>query len=348
MPGTPGDRGVRGAALRTSRVRVLWVVAGPLSVHTHHMTGATSTTFVTGADGFLGTALVRALLARGHQVYGLTPSADAARHLRRLGAVPVMGDLLEPGQWQDVAGAGWVFHVPSHATCRRCLSRKAAASMAQTRLLMDAHLLDAIGPGATRRIVYVADTSAYGATGPRPITEDAPPQPSARGRCLAPALDRLGGYLASGLPIVMGFPGWVYGNGSWFRERVIEPVMAGRPVLQVGGAAPWVSPVHVEDCARALVHLAGHGKVGGRYFLVNSDPIQLHEFAANFARLANRPLRVRTVPRMAARFAFGPVLADDFRADAVFSNIRLRGTGFRFTYPTLDEGLQQVLGTLHV
>jgi nucleoside-diphosphate-sugar epimerase len=218
--------------------------------------------------------------------------------------------------------------------------------MARTRVLMDAHLLDAVGAGATRRIVYVADASAYGPTGPRPITEDAPALPSARGRCLTPALDRLDGYIASGLPILTGFPGWVYGNGSWFRERVIEPVMAGRPVLQMRGTAPWVSPVHVEDCARALVHLAGHGKVGGRYFLVNSDPIRLHEFAASFARITNRPLRVRGVPRMAARFAFGPVLADDFGADAVFSNIRLRGTGFRFTYPTLEEGLQQILGTL--
>jgi hypothetical protein len=310
------------------------------------LTNKAPTTFVTGADGFIGSALVRVLVARGHEVYGLTPSAEAARHVLRLGAVPVMGDLLEPGQWQDVAGAGWVFHVPPQATCRRRLSWKAAASMARTRLLMDANLFDAIGAGPTRRVVYVADASAYGPTGPRPITEDAPARPSARGRCLTPALDRLAGYIASGLPIVTGFPGWVYGNGSWFRERVIEPVVAGRPVLQIGGAAPWVSPVHVEDCARALVHLADRGKVGGRYFLVNSDPVRLHEFAATFARLANRPLRVCTVPRMAARLAVGPVLADDFRADAVFSNIRLRGTGFRFTYPTLEEGLQQVLGTL--
>jgi nucleoside-diphosphate-sugar epimerase len=312
------------------------------------VTGAAATAFVTGADGFIGTALVRVLLASGHEVYGLTPSVEAARHVRRLGAVPVMGDLLEPGQWQDVAGARWVFHVPPQAKCWRRLGRNDAASMARTRVLMDAHLLDAIGEGATRRIVYVADASAYGATGPRPITEDAPTRHSTRGRCLTPALDRLGGYIASGLPIVAGFPGWVYGNGSWFREWVIDPVMTGRPVLQVGGAAPWVSPVHVEDCARALVHLAGHGKVGGRYFLVNSDPIRLHEFAASFAHLANRPLRVRSVPWMVARFAFGQVLADDFRADAVFSNIRLRSTGFRFTYPTLEEGLQQVLATLHV
>jgi hypothetical protein len=206
--------------------------------------------------------------------------------------------------------------------------------------------LDAVAAGATRQIVYVADTSGYGATGPRPITEDEPPRPSAWGRHLTPALDRLDGYVVAGLPIITAFPGWVYGNGSWFRKCVIEPVMTGRRVWQFGKPGPWVSPIHVQDCARALVHLAEHGGAG-RYFLVNSDPIRLHELAGTFARLANRPLREWRLPAAATRLAVGPVLADHFLADAVFSNIRLRGIGFRFTYPTLEQGLQQVLGTLH-
>ena len=42
----------------------------------------------------------------------------------------------------------------------------------------------------------------------------------------------------------------------------------------------------------------------------------------------------------------GPVLADELQAGAVFSNIRLRGIGFRFRYPTLEQGLQQILGAL--
>ena len=183
--------------------------------------------------------------------------------------------------------------------------------------------------------------------GSRSITEDEPPQPSAWGSRLTPALDRLDGYIAAGLPIVTAFPGWVYGNASWFRERVIEPVMAGRRVLQFGKTGPWVSPIHVHDCARALVHLAERGEAGGRYFLVNRDPIRMHEFAETFARLANRPLRVWRVPAAATRLVVGPVLADYIGADAVFSNIRLRGIGFRFTYPTLEEGLQQVLEALH-
>jgi hypothetical protein len=43
----------------------------------------------------------------------------------------------------------------------------------------------------------------------------------------------------------------------------------------------------------------------------------------------------------------GPVLADYLQADAVFSNIRLRAVGFRFRYPTLEQGLRQVVGALH-
>jgi nucleoside-diphosphate-sugar epimerase len=327
---------------------VLWVVADSLVLHSDHMpVDAGTTAFVTGAAGFIGTELIKTLAARGHQVFGLTRSLEGAQRVRRAGATAVMGDLLKPGPWQDAAAAEWVFHLPPHASYGPRVTQRRAALITRTRVLMDAHLLDAVAASATRRIVYVADTSYYGATGPRPITEDEPPRPSAWGRCLAPALDRLDGYVVAGLPIVIAFPGWVYGNASWFRKRVIEPVMTRRHVVQFGNTGPWVSLIHVEDCARALVHLAEHGEIGGRYFLVNNDPIRMHELAGTFARLANRPLRVRRVPRAAARLLIGSVLADYIQADAVFSNIRLRGIGFRFRYPTLDQGLQQILGVLH-
>jgi nucleoside-diphosphate-sugar epimerase len=327
---------------------VLSVVASSLARHTAHMPGdARATTFITGADGFVGTELVKVLVARGHHVLGLTPSVDAAQRLRRAGAVPVMGNLLETGGWQDEAAADWVFHLPSHSDCGPWVTRRRATSISRARQLMDAHLLEAVAAGATRRVVYVSDTSCYGATGLRPITEDELPRPSARGCCVTPALERLDGYIASGLPILTAFPGWVYGNASWFRERVIEPVMGCRHVLQFGKTGPWVSPIHVHDCARALVHLAEHGEAGGRYFVVNNDPIRLNEFAGAFARLANRPLRVWRMPAVAARLAVGHLLAHDLQGDAVFSNIRLRGIGFHFRYPTLDQGLRQIIGALH-
>jgi len=259
-----------------------------------------------------------------------------------------MGDLLASGRWQDEAPADWVFHLPPHPPAKPSVTRARAESFSQQRVVMDAHLLDAVAAGATRRIVYVADTSWYGALGARFITEDETPDPSGAARCFLPALDRLDGYIAAGLPIVTAFPGWIYGNGSWFRERVIEPVMAGRHVLRFGAAERWVSPIHVHDCARALVHLAEHGEPGGRYFLVNDDPVRINDFAEVFARLARRPLHVWRVPAAAARLVVGSVLAECFRDDAVFSNIRLRGTGFRFRHSSLEQGLAQIVGALDV
>jgi nucleoside-diphosphate-sugar epimerase len=301
-----------------------------------------ATAFVTGADGFFGTELLKVLIARGHPVFGLAPSMEAAQRVRCAGARAVIGDLREPGAWQDETAAEWVFHLPSHPLSGRRVTRRSAASIAHEQVVMDGHLLDAVAAGVTR-VVYVADASCYGATGPRPITEDEPLRPSAWGSRFAPALDRLEGYRIAGLPIITAFPGWVYGNDGWFRQRIIEPVMTGRRVLQFGKTSPWVSPIHVHDCARALVHLAERGETGGRYFLVNGEPIRLLEFATTFARLANRPLRVCRVPAAAVPLVTGPVLADHVQADAVFSSIRLRGIGFRHRYPTLEEGLQQVL-----
>jgi len=306
-----------------------------------------ATAFITGADGFVGTALIRVLRGLGHPVFALAGSSDAAEGLRSAGATPVIGDLLESGGWQDEAAADWVFHIPAYPRWNSRVNSERIMSLARTRVATDARLLDTLTPCASRKIIYVAAACCYGPTGPRPITEDTPPRPSTCGRCLTPALDRLDGYIASGLPIVTALPGVVYGNGAWFLQRIIEPVMAGRRVFQFGKAACWISPIHVEDCARALVHLAEHGHPGRRYFLVNRDPVRVPEFAATFARLVNRSMRVWRVPATAARLMVGPVLADYMRADQIFSNIRLRGTGFQFEYPTLEQGLQQIVGALH-
>jgi nucleoside-diphosphate-sugar epimerase len=309
--------------------------------------GVQPSAFVTRAAGFIGTELIKILTNRGCQVFGLAESQAAAEAVRRAGAIPVIGDLRKPGRWQDESAGDWVFHLPPEPECGRRLTRTRAESIARELAQMDARLLDAVSAGATRRIVYVAHASCYGAGGTSPITEDESRRPFGWGRCFTPALERLEGYVIAGLPIVTAFPGWVYGDASWFRDRIVEPVMRGRRVVQFGKTGPLVSTIHVEDCARALVHLAEHGEPAGRYFLVNHEPVAMAQFAAAFARAADRPLRVWPMPAAAVRLVLGPVLGDEFSADAVFSNIRLRGIGFRFRYPTLDEGIRQVLGSLN-
>ncbi len=303
------------------------------------------TVFVTGASGFIGRELVKVLVARGCEVFGLARSTESARQLRHLGATAVTGDLSVPGQWQDEAAADWVFHIPPRTLPTEHRLWHSGERAARMRTAMDAHLLDAVAAGDTRRIVYVADSRGYRPTGVRPVTEDEIRMTPERNRVTS-ALDRIDGYLIAGMPIVTAIPGCVYGNGSWFRERIVDPVMACRRVLQFGAAGPWVSPIHVHDCARALVHLAEHGDIGSRYFLANNEPIRMSEFAQALARIAHRPLRTRRLPARAAGLIRGP-LADHARGHAAFSNIRLRGIGFTFHYPTVEDGIAHILRALH-
>jgi nucleoside-diphosphate-sugar epimerase len=306
---------------------------------------ARPTAFVTGADGFLGNELLRALVARGHQVFALTRSTETARIVRRSGAIPVIGDLLTRGRWQDEAAADWVFHLPPEQPMPRLRARvapKRGSLITRARVLMDRNLFDAVSAGSTQRIVYVADIRLYGAVGTYPITEDEKPRSSEFGDWLLPALHRVDGYVLAGVPVQIAFPGLVYGRGGWFRELVMEPILAGRRVLQFGTTGPLVSPIHVHDCVRALMHLVEHGERGHRYFLVNSEPARFNTFATTFARIADRPLRAWRLPALTARLVSGGHLGGYLHSDAVFSNIRLRGTGFRFEHPTLEQGLQEI------
>jgi nucleoside-diphosphate-sugar epimerase len=302
-----------------------------------------TTAFVTNPEGFVGAELVSTLVARGIQVLALTPSPEAAARVRQAGATAVMGRLLTPGRWQDEVAADWVFHLPppfdSHIGSTR-------PDLTRARVSIDRNVFDAVAAGSARRIVYVANLSRNPAMNARPITEDELPAPCGAGSWRTSTLDCLEGYVLAGLPIVTGIPGCIYGNGEWFRQVIVEPIMAGQRVWLVGQASRCVSPIHVRDCARALVHLAERAERGRRYFIANTEPTRIDELAATFARVAGRRLRVWSLPA-AARVVVGRRRAVCAGSDIVLSNIRLRGTGFQFEYPTVEEGCRQILRTFH-
>lgn len=128
---------------RTSSVRALWVAVVGTTAHTRHMGArATERVFVTDPVGFVGSELVKFLVARGHQVFGLTRSPEAAERVRRAGATAIMGDLLTPGRWQDEAAADWVFHLTPQAVDQP-RARWRAARVARALVLMNSNLLDA-------------------------------------------------------------------------------------------------------------------------------------------------------------------------------------------------------------
>ena len=74
--------------------------------------------------------------------------------------------------------------------------------------------------------------------------------------------------------------------------------------------------------------------------------MRIRDFATVFARLTNRPCREWHLPAAAARLIAGPILAGYLTREALFSNIRLRATGFGFNHPTLEDGVHQIVEAL--
>jgi nucleoside-diphosphate-sugar epimerase len=297
---------------------------------------------VTGGTGFIGRELVRRLARMDYTVLALTRRADRADALGALGATCIVGDLLHPGVWGARAAAvDFVVHLAQPRTFGGRVTRARAEAYQRERLTMDANLLAAAR--SARRIVYVAGTSYYGDTGLALATEDAPPCPRGWGPYIAPAVERAAREAERGLPIVLAFPGYVYGDGSWFREYVLRPLRSGARLHVVAGRSRTASPVHLGDCARALAHLLVRGEVGARYFVVDDEPQPWSTFYGRAAEAAGVPLRVRALSPRTLRWLVGPVVTDSLTCDAALSNARLRRSGFDFELPTTTTGIPDVV-----
>jgi nucleoside-diphosphate-sugar epimerase len=306
-----------------------------------------ATAFVAGGTGFIGREVVRALCDAGHRARVLTRSTKGAGLARALGAEAIDGDLLARGAWQrEAREAEWIVHLAQPQTFGGRVTRARAESYREERLAMDRNLFDALDVDRVRRIVYVGGTSYYGNLGTELRDEDATPVPRGWGPYVAPAIERLGKDLDRGLPVVVAFPGYVYGDGSWFREYVLAPLARKRKINTLSGRSRFGSPVHVVDCARAIAHLLEHGAIGRRYFVVDDRPTPWSAFYETAARAMRTEPRVRKIPVWLLRWLVGPVVTDSVLSDAVLSNARLKATGFSLRFPTIDEGIPDVVAKM--
>jgi nucleoside-diphosphate-sugar epimerase len=304
----------------------------------------TYTIFVTGGSGFIGSAFVRCAVEAGHHVQVLTRSEKSAERVRASGTEAVIGDLNSPGPWQEaVSNAQVVVHLAQPETYGEKVTTGRAERFREQRLRMDANLLDCLRPETTQRVMYVAGTSYYGDQGVNFVDEDTTPNPKGWGPYIAPAIEALNDHIARGLPIITVFPAWVYGPGSWYAEYQLEPLMARKALPGLRGPDPTISVIHVEDVARAVLHLIEHGEVGQRYFVADDRPLPGAKLAELTAKELGVPLRIRRYPKILSRLVVGPIITESLTTEARLSNARLKKTGFALEFPNTEQGVPDVV-----
>ncbi|HMJ35053.1 MAG TPA: NAD(P)-dependent oxidoreductase [Baekduia sp.] len=318
--------------------------------------------FVAGATGVLGRQLVPQLVARGHEVVGMTSSASKQDLVRSLGARPVVADALDPDAVaQAVASAEPEVIVHQLTALSGKLSardmrrpdRSSAATMTN-RLRTEAtdHLLAAGGAvGARRFVAQSFGAFRFARTGGPVQTEADPLDPNDPPAALRSAqaaylyLERAVTTIEWGEGLALRYGGF-YGPGTSISlapdAQMAAPIRQRRfPIVGDGGGV-W-SHVHIEDAAAATAAAVEQGQ-SGVYNVVDDDPASVREWLPVLASaLDAKP--PRRVPRWLGRLAAGEAATVMMTEARGASNEKAkRELGWQPRYASWRPGFAQGLG----
>lgn len=265
---------------------------------------------VTGASGFVGSAVVRALLARGETVRVLVRRSSARRNVAGLDVEIVEGDLLDPATLPAaVAGCKGVFHVAAdYRLWTRDPDAMFRANVAGSRAIVEA----AVAAGV-KRIVYTSSVAVLGNV-PGGVADEETPVVYA---------DMIGVYKQSKFRaeeavrelIARAGAGVVIVNPSTpIGPRDVKPTPTGRMIVEAAsGKMPayvdtGLNVVHVDDVAAGHLLAYDKGVVGQRYVL-GGENLSLKQILDEIASLTgHRPPKLRLPHNLILPIAAGAEL----------------------------------------
>ncbi len=224
------------------------------------------TVLVTGANGFLGTWLTKALIARGYPVRCLVRRGSDAFPLEKTGATLVEADVTNPPSLTAAArGVHTVFHL---AGTRRGTSRDVFMKVNAEGTL---HMAEAMVAAGSKRLVLVGSLAASGPSiGGRPRLEEDSFNPTEwYGESKAEA-ERIAFGFQKKLEVTSCRPARIIGPGDKENLSFFKLVKKGM-VLRIGGAERRLSFVDVEDVVDQLLLQAERSEAVGEAFFCASD-----------------------------------------------------------------------------
>jgi dihydroflavonol-4-reductase len=241
---------------------------------------------VTGATGFTGGHLARALVAGGDSVRALTRSPAPA--LANAGVEPVIGDLRDASAVaRAAAGAEVIYHVAA-------IYRQAGLRDQEYRAVNAAAVRTVVEAGAragARRVVHCSTVGVHGDIDHPPASEDAPLKPGDIYQVTKLEGERIGRAAAedTGMELVIVRPTGIYGPGDRRLLKLFRGVARRRfPVL--GPGRIFYHLTHIEDLIDGFRLCATVPQAAGRtYILAGGEVTTLNDLVAIVAEEARVP-----------------------------------------------------------
>jgi dihydroflavonol-4-reductase len=252
---------------------------------------------VTGASGFVGSAVARALVARGLKVRVLMRSTASRANIAGVDCEPITGDMRDLASMTAATkGARYVFHVAAdYRLWARDIGEIERNNLAGARAVMGAALTCGV-----ERVIYTSSVAAL-KPGDTAVDESSRHTPQSvigaykRSKLVAEReVERL--IATEKLPCVIVSPSTPIG------PRDIKPTPTGRIIVEAAtGKIPafvdtGLNLVHVDDVANGHLLALDRGKIGENYILGGED-VSLETMLADIAAMTNRKAPTIKLPR---------------------------------------------------
>jgi nucleoside-diphosphate-sugar epimerase len=253
---------------------------------------------LTGASGFVGAAVARALRASGHSVHALVRRPEAVGELVAIGATPVAGDLERPA---TLAGLIPADSVVIHAAAKVDLQGRwrdyERVTIAGTR-----HVLEAARRARARRFVYLSSGAVYSPPCPpggycADRTPAAPASYNPYGRAKLAAEQAVCESCAAwGMEFVVLRLGFLYGPGNDALHRTLARRLVRRKVRLIGGGENPLATLHIDDAVAAILAAATHPAAAGRtYDVASNERVTQRDLLCGLADALGAPLPWRAI-----------------------------------------------------
>lgn len=288
--------------------------------------------FVTGATGFIGTAVVQELIAHGHSVLGLARSDDKAAALAKTGAEVLRGTLGDLDSLRrGAAAADGVIHTAFNHDFsqyaanaeedRRALEAMAKVLEGTNKPLISTSGLMGLAPGAT----VTEDLPAAGAMGSMRKSEEV-----------------LGAAARGVRAMTVRLPPCTHdGIDGGFAPLIIAAARANGVSAYIGdGRNRWPAG-HRRDAASLYRLALEKGAAGARYHAIGDEGIAFRDIAEVIGKRLNLPVVSKTQDEAGAHFGFLGMFAGlDAPASAALTRKEL---GWAPTHPGLIADIEQFL-----
>jgi uncharacterized protein len=297
---------------------------------------------VTGASGFIGSALCDALLDRGDTAVGLTRSPAAARHGNPSVIWHAWEPMLERPPAEAFDGVDGVVNLVGEKINQRW-NEDVKRRIMDSRRTPTHNLVQAIAGLARKPRVLVSQSAVgyYGDRGEAMVDESAPPGTGYDSEVTQEWEKAARELESTGVRLVILRSGQVLASNDGLLSELLPPFRLGVGGPLAGGRQ-YMSWIHIEDEVGIVLWALDNDRVRGEINATAPTPVTNRDLSRALGRALNRPASM-PVPGLALDLKFGRELGAILRGGQRVMPRRALDLGYEFRHPKLDEALADLL-----